>query len=112
MPDGKEVNVSLGKQDQMVPKAVRRYATTVEMMPDQKTHLGYWKEKQVKSLREEESGGILWLYFRCAGLKRTFQFHKYDGTQTNWFMHEYIPTDRWGIDIFMEVHITTFAMDV
>jgi hypothetical protein len=41
MPRGKEVNLSLGEQDQMSPKAARSYVTTVEMMPDQKAHLGY-----------------------------------------------------------------------
>jgi hypothetical protein len=105
-PDRTEVNLRLGEQDQMAPKAVRSYVTTKQMIADQKTHLGYWKEKPVELiLRDGEASGILLLDWVYHGLKRTFQFHRYDGTKTNWFMHEYIPTNPCGFDLFMEVRI-------
>ena len=85
-------------QDQTAPVAARSYVTTLQMMTDQYTHLGYWKEKQVKTV------GIL-PQFVIHGIRKIFQFHKNDGTTMNWFMHEYVPTGYWGTDLFMEVKI-------
>ena len=103
------MNRSHAEQDQSGPRASRSYPHTVEMIPDHSSHLGYWKEKEeeVKTVHGFElRRGTSWpdAYYQYHGLKVTFQFHRYDGTITNWFMHEYIPTDQsWGNDLYLEV---------
>jgi hypothetical protein len=103
----RKVNHSLAEEDQTAPKAVRSYVTTAYMMPDQKPHgIGYWKEKQIEAVhRDGFVGRLASLY---VGLKMTFQFHTYNGTKTNWFMHEYIPTEyisteSFGCELFLQV---------
>lgn len=102
--DGKEVNSSRAEQDQWGPRASRRYLTTVEMILYQNAHLGYWKEKKVETHGSHLDRGTSWPQ-EYYGLKVTFQFHRCDGGKTNWFMHDYIPTESWGIDMYLKVRI-------
>jgi hypothetical protein len=102
---GKWINRSIAEQDQTAPVAQRRYVTNMRMMPDQKTHHGgngYWQEKADYQVVRTIEGSI-WRFYDVIGIKRTFRFHTSNGKETNWFMHEYIPTSNWGIDLYLQV---------
>ncbi|WVZ52741.1 hypothetical protein U9M48_003771 [Paspalum notatum var. saurae] len=83
-------------QDQAEPMAVRRYATSIMVMPQRRTNHGCWKEK-------DKCGIIVDVGVDTPGFKRTFKFLAgIHGRKTKWLMHEYVELGFWGIDLFFK----------